>query len=208
MDSFTSQGTIDQRQALADSLMKGALQGQRSLAPAAPLANLLMGLAGGLNARSARKATDGNQQLRTQAIQGLHWGDETTLAGSLAAHMRLAADGWGSVTRYPVFHSVGIHESPAGRYGEIALEFHPPTVHERVSCSLIYGNAQPWLTGSSSIEKRIDGSGLWDLIAELRRDRAPPRELMRFLASTAAHDESSINRMLANQIADKTVTRH
>jgi hypothetical protein len=74
--NYVSPKQIDRRQRLASALVAEATQSRPSMSKYAPLGNALMGIAGGLHDRRARKDQESNQQLFTQAIQGMPQGDD------------------------------------------------------------------------------------------------------------------------------------
>lgn len=77
---FTPQSLINSRLALGQSLLGQAGQGRPGVAP---LANLLMGITGGLHSNYANRATEGNKAYRTELLSGLQGQSPEAMASIL-----------------------------------------------------------------------------------------------------------------------------
>lgn len=71
MVTFTPQAQITNQLQLGNALLGRAAQGPQSTASASPIANLLLGISGGLNRSAGLGALQENQQAQSQALQNI-----------------------------------------------------------------------------------------------------------------------------------------
>jgi hypothetical protein len=190
----------------------------RGLAPELPIENLFVDLAwlplDGIHVQDAAGSWWLEGQAASETPYTQTWGNGSLMLGSLvASHLGASARGWFMSGLYPFVTGINVHQVSDGLMGEVGLCYGPPAATLPVRCSLLYGDTRAWAREETpSRTWTIGSSNLGALINEIRLGLAPKgqRYVIPRTASRVGLNpcEDAIDKMLADQIADKNATVH